>query len=149
MGTILRYSDSGNGVTETTAFMQCINGREPHINEFWCLGLERISLKVHLTECLEVPDGTVGEFVTNYLAENGLRINIIGKFSINDGVQFLGLSDQAWGNGLPFIANILAQVEETGWHSFNNSNKNWGGRFNDDNSIFNVAWGTSVENYHA
>ena len=76
---------------------------------------------------------------------NGRQIDIIGKISINDSVQFLILSDQAWGGGFPFIANLLAHVEATGWVSYNNSIQNWPGKFNDADRIMNVTWGASVD----
>ena len=68
MGTILSPSYSGSGGTEATAFIQSINGQEPQIHELWCLHLEGICLKVNPTARVEVQDGTVGDFVTNYLA---------------------------------------------------------------------------------
>ena len=67
--------------------------------------------------------GIVREFVTDYLAKNGRRIRIIRELSVNGSVQFLGLSDQAWGSGFPYIAKILAVVEATGWDSSNDYNK--------------------------
>ena len=36
------------------------------------------------TARVEVPDGTVGEFVTDYLTENGRQTLIIGQLSVND-----------------------------------------------------------------
>ena len=117
MVTIHRPSDFGIGGTEATAFIQYINGHETHIHELSCLGLDGLSQKVHPTAHVEVPAGTVGDFVTNYLDENGCQIKIIGQLSVNDSVQFLGLSDQAWGSGLLFVANLLAHVESTGWES--------------------------------
>ena len=91
-----------------------------------------------------VPAGTIKEFVTYYLDTNGRRIAIIGKLSINNSVQFLVFSDQAWGSGLPYIANLLDQVEVKLWVSSNNSNHNWGGHSNDSNSITNFAWVASI-----
>ena len=81
----------------------------------WCLGLDRIRREVHLTARVEVTAGIVGEFGTNYPSKDGRRIDIIGKISVNDSVQLLGLSDQAWGSGLTFIFNLLDHVEGTGW----------------------------------
>ena len=111
----------------------------------WCLGLDAICREVHPTAHVEVLDGPIGEFVTDYLAENGRQILIIGQLSVNDSIPFLGFSDQAWGSVLPFITNLLAHVEATGWGGSNNSNHNRGGRFNYANSITNVAWGASVD----
>ena len=104
MGSILRPSNPGNGSTEDTTFIQFVDGRDPQIHELWCLGLENISRKVHPTAQVEVVDITFGEFVTNYLAENGLRIHIIGQLSVNDSVYFLGVRNQAWGRGFMFIS---------------------------------------------
>ena len=82
MGSIRGSSYSGRGSTEGTPFIQCVYGLEPQIHDFWCLYLERIIRKVHPAACLEVPAGTVGEFVIDFLAENGRRIEIIGKLSV-------------------------------------------------------------------
>ena len=117
MGTIHRPYDSGSRGTEVTAFIQCINGRDPQIDELWCLGLDGIICKVHPTAHAYVTDGTVRDFFTYYLAENECKIDIIGKISVNDRVQFLGFSEKAWGSGLPFICNLLALIEATGWGS--------------------------------
>ena len=48
---------------------------------------------------------------------------------------------------MPFIANLLYQVEATGWVGYNNSNQNLGGRFNDTNSITNVALGGFLDTH--
>ena len=88
MGSMHRPSDPGSGSTGATDLLQCINGQEPHIHELWCLGLDKIIHKVHPTARVEVIAGTVREFVTDYLAKNGLRIQIIGQLSVNNSVQF-------------------------------------------------------------
>ena len=98
MGSIRRLSYYGSGSTEGTAFIQCIYGTEPQIHELWCLGLDRIIRGVHPTAHVEFPDGTVGEFLTDYLAENGHLIEITGQLSVNDIVQFLGFSKPRLGN---------------------------------------------------
>ena len=131
MGTIRRLSDYGRGGTDATSFMQYVDGREPQIHELWYLGLDGISCKVHPTARVEVTTGTVGEFVTNYLAENGCRIQIIRQMSINNSVKRLGVPDQGGVSGFPFICNLLDRVEFTGCGSRNYSNQDWGGRFND------------------
>ena len=65
MVTIRRNLDSGSRGTEATYFIQCINGQEPHIHEFWYMGLGGIIHEVHPVACVEVPAVTVGEFVTD------------------------------------------------------------------------------------
>ena len=86
MGTIYRPFYPGSGSTDSTAFIQCINGREPHIHEFWCLDLYGICCEVRSIAHVEVTVGTVREFVTDYLAENGRRILIIGQLYVNNSV---------------------------------------------------------------
>ena len=93
---------------------------------------------------VEVTAGTYGEFVTDYLAENECRIQITKQLSVNDSVQFLGVLAQGRKSGLPFIFNLQAPVEASGWVSGNYSNQDWGGKFNDAYSMMNFAWGASV-----
>ena len=144
MGTIRRPQDYVSGGTEATSFIQCVGGREPQIHEFWCLDLEGISRKFHPTARVEVTAGTAGEFLTNHLSENGRRIDIIWRVSVNDSVQFLGFSDQSGGRGLTFICNLLDCVEAIGQGSGKYSNWGWVGRLNGANSIKNFSWGASV-----
>ena len=87
MGTIRKPLDSGSGGSKATAFIQWINGREPQIHELWCLGLDGIICEVRPTARLEVISRTVGDFVTNFLAENVRRIKIIGQPSVIDSVN--------------------------------------------------------------
>ena len=110
----------------------------------WCLGLDYISREVHPTAQVEVTAGTVRNFVNDYLAENGRRIEIIGQLSVNNSVQFWGVPNQSVGIGLPFICNLLYRVEAIGWGSGNCSNQVWGSRFNDAYSMTNVAWVDSI-----
>ena len=135
MGTIRKTLDSGGRATNTTVFIQCINDWEPQIHKLWCVVLDRICREIHPTACVDI---------AYHLAKNVCQILNIGQLSVNDSVQFLGLSDQSWGSGLLFIANLLAQVKYAGWGSANNSNQIHGVRFNNANSIENVAWGASI-----
>ena len=144
MGYNRRPSYYGRESTEGTVFIQCVDGRETQINELWFLDLYGIIRKVHLTACVEVPSETVRYFVTNYLDENGCQIETIGQLSVNDSVQLLGLSDQAWETGMPFICILQARVEAIGWVSDNYFNQYWLGRILNANIITNVAWGDSV-----
>ena len=97
MGYIFWPSDSGSGGTLDTKFILCVDVWEPQIHELWCLGLDNISHILHPKAGVEVGSGTVGELTTNYLAENGLIISIIGKLSINGSVQFLGIPNFSGG----------------------------------------------------
>ena len=144
MGYICRPLDYGIGSTEANNFIQCVDDQEPQIHELWCLVLDKIICEVHPTAQVEVTAGTVGEFETDYLAENGRRIQIIGQISVNDSVQFLGVPNQGGGSGLALICNLQAHVEATGWGSGNYSNQDWGGSIFDAHSMTDVAWGASV-----
>ena len=144
MESIRRHSNPSSCSTKDTAFVQCVDGREPQIHELWSLDLYRIIRKVHPTARVEVISGNVRKFVTNYLAENGRIIQTIGQLSINDSVQFWGVLVQSWVRGFPFLSNLKAPAEDTVWVS-GHSNKNWGGRKLEANSITNDAWGASVD----
>ena len=52
--------------------------------------------------------------MTYHLAENGSTIQIIGQLSINDSVQFLGVTNQTWGRGFPFLRKLKDPVETIG-----------------------------------
>ena len=88
MGYIRRPSNPGSGSTKDTDFIKFVHSREPQIHEVWSLGLDRIILKVPPTAQLEVPAGTIGDFLTDYLSENGNRIQIIRQLSINNAYNF-------------------------------------------------------------
>ena len=90
---ISRPSDSGSEGAKDTEFIRCIDVWEPQIHNLWCLRLGNITRKVHPTARVEVGAGTVGEFTTNYLSENGRRILIIRQTSINRSVQLLGIPE--------------------------------------------------------
>ena len=95
MVSIRQPLNTGNGSTKEIAFIQRVYGQDPHIHEVWILGLDRIIHEIHPIARVEVIARSVEEFVTNYLAENGHIIHIIGHFSINGSVPFLGVPVQA------------------------------------------------------
>ena len=79
--------------------------------------------------------------MTSNLAENIHKIHIIGQLSINDSLQFLGVSVQAWERGLPFLLNMQAPAVATGWESGHTSNKNWEGSMFDANRNYKHCLG--------
>ena len=82
---------------------------------------------VHTKERIEILSGTVGEFVTEYLSENGRHNQIIGELFINKSIQFIGLY-KIWGSGLLFITNPRALFISSRWGSTgaDNFNENTG-----------------------
>ena len=145
MGYIRRPLNTGSRSTKYTAFIQCFDGQYPQIHVVWILGLDRIICKVHHTDRVEVITVTVKEFVTDYLAGNRRRIQIIGQISINCSIQFWGVPVQSWGRGFPFLCNLQATTEPTGWGSCHTSNQNCVGIMSSANSIASVAWGYYVD----
>ena len=104
MVSIRRPSNPGSGGTKDTKFIRRVDVQDPQIHKLWCLGLDNITRKVHPTVLVEVVAGTVGEFMTNYLDENGRRIPIIGKISINNSVHFLAFLTLSGGVDCHFFA---------------------------------------------
>ena len=109
---------------------------------------------MHPTACIEIPAGTVGEFVTEYFSENGRRNRIIGELSINGSVQFIRLS-KIWGSILTFIPNPRDPDISSRWGSTGpaNSNENtgsnivarmWGGSFSNSNMSQSGNWSVSI-----
>ena len=145
MGSIRRPTNPGSRSTEDTAFIQCVDGRDTQIQEWWCLGLDNITQEFHPTAQVEVVSGTVGEYTINYLAENGLIIPFMGKIPINDSVQFLGIPDFVGVSGLSFLPNLKYTSEPTGWGNGGTPNQIWGGSRFGTYSTTSVDWGASVD----
>ena len=149
MGSIYRNLNHCSSSNEDTPLIECVDSWELQIHELWCLVLDNSNHKVYPTAQVEVISGTVGEFVTDYLSENGRIIQIIGQLFINNRVQFWGVPNQSGGSRLPFICNLQALVDATGWGSANNSNQKWGGSMSDANIITNFSWGDSVDPFQS
>ena len=86
----------------------------------------------------------MGYFTTNYLDENGRRILIIGKISINDSVQFWDIPDFVRVSGLLFLPNLQATADPTGWGNGGTYNQNWGGSWTEPYIYTSAAWGASA-----
>ena len=114
MGSIRRPYYSVSGGTDDIDFIQCVDGREPQLHEMWCLGLDNVTRKIHPTAQVDIGAGTMGEFTTNCLAENGRRIPIIRKISINGSVQFLGIPDSIRNSELLLIENLQSTTMTNG-----------------------------------
>ena len=80
MGDIHRNSNCGSGGPETGAFIQCVNGIEIQIHELLCWDIDGICREVHPTARVDILEGTVREFVTEYLSENGWCNQILVNF---------------------------------------------------------------------
>ena len=100
----------------------------------WCLVLDNVTCEIHPEVRVDVGAGTVGQFTTYCLAENGRIITITGQLSINGSVQFLGIPDFSRDSGFSFIENLQAPTIPTSWKHINTSNHNWGV----------ILWGTYI-----
>ena len=125
MGSIHRPSDSGRGDTKGVGFFRCVDVQEPLINKIWCLGSDGVTREVHLTAQIYFNAETVGQFLTQYLTENGRIILVIGQIFINRGVKLLGIPADAWGCGFLFIENIECPIVPSSWGDVDTSNQNW------------------------
>ena len=61
---------------------------------------------------------------TQYSAENGYRIPVIGQTFINGSVELLVIPADNWGCGLPFIQNVQAPSDPKGWGHGGTYNQN-------------------------
>ena len=86
----------------------------------------------------------MGQFKTNYLAENGRRIPVIGQLSIYGSVKLLGILADAWGHVLPFIENLQAPTVPSGCGDTNTSNQNQGVFPVGPYRNIAVSWGSTV-----
>ena len=137
MGDIHTPSNYGSGGPETGALIHCVNGRETQIHELLCWDIDGIFREVHPTVRVDIPSGTVGEFVTENLSENGWCNQIFGELSINGSVKCFRLY-QICGRELSYIVNLWAHVEATGWVSSSNGNL---GSSTPDSGIVTGIWG--------
>ena len=74
---------------------------------------------------IDVRAGTVGQFMTQYLDENGLTIPVIGQISISRSVKLSGIPADAWGGVFLFIQIGQDPTVPSGWEDANTSNQNW------------------------
>ena len=109
---------------------------------------------MHPYACIEIPAGTAGEFVTDYISENGRRNQIIGELPINGIVQFIRISE-IWGSRLPFITDPRVPDCFSVWvctgAAISNVNPgsstvtgSWGGSFAHPTVNWSVNWIGSV-----
>ena len=95
------------------------------MHEIWCLSSDRITREVHPTAQLDVSAGVIGQFLSDYLAENGRRIPILGQISINGSVEYLGIPDFHRTSEPFWDDNILAPSSSWGYGG-TTTNKNRG-----------------------
>ena len=95
------------------------------MHKIWSLVSNDITCEFHPIAQVYVGGGTVGQFLTDYLSENGRRITILGQISINGSVKLLGIPDFNITSGPMFIENLQAPHSTTFWVDSGTSNQNW------------------------
>ena len=114
------------------------------MHKIYCLGYDGITCELHPTAQVYVGAGSVGQLFSDYLAENGRRIFILGQIPINGSVKLLGIPDLRRTSGTMFTDNLLALNDTTGWGDGGTSNHNWtllpGGTY----SMSSVTWSGAV-----
>ena len=60
VGSIRWCSDSGSGDEDGPESIQCVDVREPHIQEVWSFGEDGVTREVHPTARVDVGSGFVG-----------------------------------------------------------------------------------------
>ena len=118
-------------------------------NKLWWHGIGGICREVHPTARIDIPDWSVGEFITEYLSKNGRCNRIIGEIPINGSVQFIGIPE-IWGSGFPFIDNTRAPGAIRGRESTGSTNyfERWGSsiHISPTNSLRIPLWSRLVQN---
>ena len=104
MGDICKLSSSGIRDPYSSAFIKCVDGRDPMIQKLWFHGIGGLYHEVYPAASIEILSRTTGDFVIKYRSDNWRRNQIIGEIYINDSIQFIGISEM-WGSELPYIAN--------------------------------------------
>ena len=85
------------------------------MHKIWCLGSDGVNCEFRPKAQIYVGAETVGQFVTQYFAENGRKIPIIIQISVNGNVKRLGIPADASGYGWPFNDNFLASTVSHSW----------------------------------
>ena len=86
------------------------------MHKIYCLGYDGITCELHPTAQVYVGAGSVGQLFSDYLAENGRRIFILGQIPINGSVKFLGIFNFHRTSG-PFLLRIseLPMIPQAGY----------------------------------
>ena len=83
VGSIRQTSNSGSGSDDGIEFIRCVDRRQPEIHEVWTFGDDVITPEVHYFARVDVRDLIRDCFATNYHAENGRRVPMLGRKLIN------------------------------------------------------------------
>ena len=115
VGSIRRPYNSSSRDEDRTECIQCVDGREPQINEFLTFSKYNVMCEDHPTAQVDVSSGFVREFATHYLTPSCRGIPIFGVNSNNGSIQWFGVPDFLRTDGPPWTANLLAPHSSWGY----------------------------------
>ena len=107
VGVIHQPFKYGTGADDGLEFIRCNGGQKPEIHEVWTFGDNGITPEVHTFVRVDV-SAFIGDcFGTDYLTENGRRVPIFGRKSINGSIEWIGVPSFLRNDGPPWGENIL------------------------------------------
>ena len=125
VGAIRRRYDYGSRNEDGPEFIRCVGGLESQIHKILTFGEDGVTRKVYPTAQVDIGDGFVAKFTTNYLTSSWLRIPMFGVNSVNGSVQWLGVPPPLRNDAPPWVGNILAPSPSWGTGG-TATNPNWG-----------------------
>ena len=142
VGFICRIS-SDSGDEDGPDFIRCVDGLHPQIHEVWTFGEDGVTREVHPTAQVDVGTEYFGEFVTDYVTPSWRRFPMFGRNSINESVEWLGITDFLRTDGPPWTADILALRPSWGDQG-SSTNPNWGSQYGGSSDSVSVRWNLPV-----
>ena len=113
-GSMHCQDNSDSGGKDGPEFIRCVDGRQPQIYEVWTFSEDCVTREVHPTARIDVGDGLVGEFATDYLTPSWSRVPMFGRNYINGSVEWLGVPDFLRNYGPHWTLNLLAPYANWG-----------------------------------
>ena len=107
VGAIFQPSDSDIGENDRLDFIHCVGGRHPEIHKVWTFGEHVITPEVHPFAHVDVGAFVRDCFATDYLNENGRRVPMFERKSINGSFEWMGIPDFLRTDGPPWYSNLL------------------------------------------
>ena len=128
VGFINSPSDSVSGDAEGPEFIRCVDWWDPHIHEVRHFGKDGVTCEVDPTRRVDVGNGFLEDFATNYLTASWRRVAVFISNSINGCVEWLGVPDFISTNEPAWNANLL-DPHDIWVNGVSTTNPNWGSKY--------------------
>ena len=106
-GVIRQPFNYVSGGEDRLEFICCVGGQQPQIQEVWTFAEDGITRKVHPTTRIDIGTFSGDCFHTDYSTEEGHRVSIYGRKSINGSVEWLRIPCHSCDDGPPWTDNLL------------------------------------------